>query len=83
MSMNITLSPQQERFIQELLANGKFQSAEAVISQALKLLEAQQQEYDAWVEDVRNKVDEATVELARGEGIPLDTVMSQLEEKYR
>ena len=81
--MNITLSPQQERFIQELLANGKFQSAEAVISQALKLLEAQQQEYDAWVEDVRNKVDEATAELARGEGIPLDTVMSQLQEKYR
>ena len=81
--MNITLSPQQERFIQKQLANGKFQSAEAVISQALKLLEAQQQEYDAWVEDVRNKVDEATAELARGEGIPLDTVMSQLQEKYR
>jgi antitoxin ParD1/3/4 len=81
--MNITLSPQQERFIQELLATDQFQSAEAVIHQALKLLEAQQQEYDAWVEDVRNKVDEATAELTRGEGIPLDTVMSQLEEKYR
>jgi antitoxin ParD1/3/4 len=83
MSMNITLSPQQEHFIQKLLATGQFQSAEAVIHQALKLLEAQQQEYDAWVEDVRNKVDEANAELTRGEGIPLDTAMSQLEEKYR
>jgi PIN domain nuclease of toxin-antitoxin system len=35
-------------------------------------------EYDAWVEDTRAKIDEAQLEIDRGEGIPLDTAMTQL-----
>jgi antitoxin ParD1/3/4 len=76
MSIPINLTPQQEQFIQEQVERGKFNSAEEVINQALKLLEEEQMAYEAWVEEVRGKVDEAAAELARGEGIPLDTVFS-------
>lgn len=81
--MQITLSPQQERFIREQLAQGTFQSANDVIDRALRLLESQQQDRDAWVEEVQGKVDEAIAELGRGEGIPLETVVDQLQAKIR
>ena len=83
MSLQITLSSQQEKFVQAQLAQGKFQSAEAVIERALKLLEVQQQAYEAWVDEVRDKVKVAAEELARGEGIPLEVVVGQLQEKFR
>lgn len=83
MSMNITLGSEQERFIRAQLAQGQFQSANEVVAMALQLLERQQREYQAWVEDVRGKVDEAAQELERGEGIPLEVVVDQLQDKFR
>jgi antitoxin ParD1/3/4 len=81
--MNITLGSEQEQFIQEQLAQGQFQSANEVVATALQLLERQQRDYQAWVEDVRVKVDEAAQELERGEGISLDTVVDELQGKFR
>ncbi|MBD2294405.1 type II toxin-antitoxin system ParD family antitoxin [Anabaena sphaerica FACHB-251] len=72
--MNITLKPEQEQFIQNQLAQGRFPNAEALINQALQLLQEKQREYEEWVEDVRVKVNEAGEELERGEGVPLATV---------
>ena len=81
--MKISLNPEQEQFVKAQLANGRYRSADEVITQALKVLEQQQREYTAWVEDVRVKVDEAAAELARGEGVPLETVMQQIQERFR
>jgi antitoxin ParD1/3/4 len=81
--MNITLGAEQEQFIREQLAHGQFQSAEEVIVIALQLLEEQQQDYQVWVGDVRDKVNEAAEELARREGIPLDVVVDRIQEKFR
>lgn len=83
MSINITLNSQQEQFIQKQLEHGKYRSADEVIAQALNLLEKQQQEYEGWVAEVRGKVDEAAATLARGEGMPLETVVDQIQEKFR
>jgi antitoxin ParD1/3/4 len=57
---------------------GRFESEEAVLEKALQLLSSQYLEYDAWVEDIRSKIDEAQLEIDRGEGIPLDTAMAQI-----
>jgi len=81
--MNITLKPEQEQFIQNQLAQGRFSNAEAVINQALELLQEKQREYEDWVEDVRVKVNEAAAELERGEGFPLETVVEQIQAKFR
>jgi len=81
--MNITLKPEQEKFIQNQLAQGRFPNAEAVINQALQLLQEKQREYEDWVEDVRVKVNEAAAELERGEGVPLETVVEQIQAKFR
>ncbi|MEI6446123.1 MAG: type II toxin-antitoxin system ParD family antitoxin [Nostocales cyanobacterium ELA583] len=81
--MNITLKPEQEQFIQNQLDQGRFTDAEAVINQALQLLQEKQQEYEDWVEDVRAKVNEAATELERGEGVPLEIVVEQIQAKFR
>ncbi|WP_310484771.1 type II toxin-antitoxin system ParD family antitoxin [Chamaesiphon sp. VAR_48_metabat_403] len=81
--MSITLQPEQERFIQEQVARGRFKSANEVLAHALILLEQEYQEDEAWIEDVRQKVDEARAEVERGEVLPLETVMAQLQEKFR
>jgi antitoxin ParD1/3/4 len=81
--VSITLQPEQERFIQEQVARGRFKSANEVLAHALILLEQKYQEDEAWIEDVRQKVDEAKEEVERGEVLPLETVMAQLQEKFR
>jgi antitoxin ParD1/3/4 len=76
--MSITLKPEQEQFIREQVARGRFKSADEVLAQAFKLLEEKYQEYEAWTEQTRQQVNEAAAELDRGEGMPLETVMAQV-----
>jgi len=49
----------------------------------LQLLQEKQREYEDWVEDVKIKVNEAAAELERGEGVPLETVVEQIQAKFR
>jgi antitoxin ParD1/3/4 len=81
--MSIILKPEQERFIREQVTRGRFKSVDAVLAQAFKLLEEKYQEYETWVEETRQQVDEAAAELDQGAGIPLEAVMQQLEGKLQ
>jgi antitoxin ParD1/3/4 len=81
--VSITLEPEQERFIQEQVNRGRFKSAHEVLAHALLLLEQKYQEDEAWIEDVRRKVDQAKAQVERGEVLPLETVMAQLQDKFR
>lgn len=80
--MNIILNPKLEAFIQQQIHSGKYDSINSVIEEALNLLEKRNQ-YDNWVEDIRQKVDIAAVQLDKGEGIDGETAISQLREKLR
>lgn len=80
--MNITIKPELENFIQQQILLGKYDSAERVIEEALTLLERRNQ-YDCWVEDIRQKIDIAAEQLDRGEGIDGETTIHQIREKLR
>jgi antitoxin ParD1/3/4 len=80
--MSITLKPEQTQFIQQQIAAGRFKSEGEVLEKALQLLADQYREYEAWAEDIRSKIDEAQAEIDRGEGIPLDVAMAQLQERF-
>jgi antitoxin ParD1/3/4 len=79
----IALKPEQQQFIQQQIALGRFGSEEEVLEKALQLLSSQYREYDEWVEDTRAKIDEAQAEIDRGEGIPLDVAMTQLRDRLQ
>jgi antitoxin ParD1/3/4 len=78
--MQITLNPEQEAFIQTQLANGRYQSVEDLFSQALILLQ-QQQEYEQWLGETRQKVEAGIAALDRGEGLDGDVVIAQLRDR--
>jgi antitoxin ParD1/3/4 len=79
--MSITLKPEQQQFIQQQIALGRFRSEEEVLEKALQLLSSQYLEYDNWVADTKAKIDEAQQEIDRGKGIPLDIAMVQLRSQ--
>ncbi|AFZ27809.1 putative transcriptional regulators containing the CopG/Arc/MetJ DNA-binding domain [Cylindrospermum stagnale PCC 7417] len=59
--MSISLTPNQERFIQTKLEAGKYQSVEEVLEIALRLLDEYDRAETEWVRDVREKIDAAIV----------------------
>ena len=81
--MSITLKsfkPEVESFVQQELASGRYESLDAVIEQALALLEKQSR-YDEWIVEMRSEVDGAIGQLDRGEGIDGDVVMAEMFDR--
>lgn len=81
--MSITLNPEQETIVDNLIATGSFQTAEQVLQVALKLLEQERQSYQSWVIETREKVREGIESLDRGEGVDGETVVNDLLAKLR
>lgn len=81
--MSITLTSEQEQFVQEMIVTGHYQKAEEVIQAAFDLLEEHSVQYKQWLNEVREKVDVGLQELNRGEGIELEFVMQQLRGKIQ
>ena len=57
--MSISLTPDQERFIQTKLQAGKYRNAEELLEIALQLLDEYDRSDTEWVEDVRQKIEAA------------------------
>jgi antitoxin ParD1/3/4 len=81
--MSITLTSEQENFVQNLLSTRHYQKSEDVIQAALNLLEEYGIQYEQWVNETQEKVEVGLQELERGEGIDLDVVMEQLKAKVQ
>jgi antitoxin ParD1/3/4 len=87
--MSITLNPEQETIVANLIATGGFQTTDEVLQVALRLLETERQSYQAWVAETREKVQEGiaslddlrSVEDHRGEGVDSETVVNDLLAK--
>ncbi|BCL33946.1 type II toxin-antitoxin system ParD family antitoxin [Nostoc sp. MS1] len=81
--MNIHIRPELEKIIQAQIATGRYDTAENVISKALKLLLEWDKGYQEWVNETKEKVDIAIKQLDRGEGIDGEVVIEQLRNKLR
>ncbi|QLE40882.1 transcriptional regulator [Nostoc sp. C052] len=81
--MSISLTPDQERFIQTKLQSGKYRSAEEALEIALRLLDEYDRADAEWVENVREKIDGAI--LASDQTPPIDgeTFVNQILERFR
>ena len=79
--MNIQLKPEQEKFIQEKIASGQYNSPEEVVNKMFQVFERLQSEYEEWVEETRKKIEEGIESLERGEGVDGEIVFARLREK--
>jgi len=80
--MSITLTSEQEQFVQEMIATGRYQKAEEVIQAAFELVEEHSVQYKQWLEKVRVKVEEGIASLEREEGIDGETFVAELLKRY-
>ena len=67
--MSISLTPDQERFIQTKLQAGKYRTAQEVLEIALRLLDEYDRAETEWVEDVREKIDVAIPRFCSAKGL--------------
>lgn len=80
--MNIILNQKIEYLIQQQITSGKYNSVNDVIEEALTLLQ-KKDEYDRLVEEIASKIDIATEQLDKGEGIDGELAIQQLREELR
>ena len=82
--MNITLRYEQEQFIQAQIKKGRYQTAEQVISEALKVLEEfNRQRDEIRLEELRQKIAVGTEQIKKGQVSDGEEVFARLEEKLR
>lgn len=73
--MSSDISPANEQFIQDALADGAYETRGQLIDEALELLKRRA--------DVRQKIQAGIDQLDRGEGIPAEEVWADLEEEVK
>ena len=81
--MSISLTPNQERFIQTKLQAGKYRSAEEILEVALRLLDEYDRAETEWVEDVREKIDAAISASDHTPPIEGETFVNQILERFQ
>jgi len=84
-SMNISLTPEQQRFIEEKVASGRYHTSADVVREALRLLmereDDKQHQREAWVQELRRKIEEGLDQADRGELLDADDVFSEIEKR--
>ena len=82
--MNITLKAEEEEFIKLQLKSGKYETAEQVISEALKLLKEQPtQEDKKRLEELRQKIAVGMEQIAQGQLMDGEVVFDRLQSKQK
>lgn len=81
--MNVSLTPELDRMVEELVLSGEYKSASEVVRHALRLLSRERQEHAARLEALRAQLDPAIAEYERGEVIDGPTAVAQARSELR
>ena len=66
-SLNVSLTPQLDRFVQDRVATGRYQTASEVVREGLRLLEREERNQTAAYRSLKNKLRRAEAQADRGE----------------
>lgn len=78
-SLNVSLTPELERFVHHRVATGRYQTASEVVREGLRLLEQQERERDAAFDALKAKLDRAAGQADRGEFVSPEDVLAKIE----
>ncbi len=81
--MNVTLSGEVEEFVLEEVTRGRYESAQEVVREGLRLLHEHSLLEEQRRLRLNERIEEGLAQLDRGEGIPGERVFSALREKSR
>jgi len=81
--MNVSLTPELERLVEEKVESGEYKSASEVVRHALRLLSRDDQEHQAKLSALRSAIDAGIAEIERGEAIPGPIAVEQARSEFR
>ena len=81
--MNVSLTPELEKYIQAKVDTGRYTSASEVVREALRLLEQKEQEREQALKEFRAELDRRIAEADAGDLIDGEEVFARLREKSR
>lgn len=81
--MNVKVLGAAEQFVQEEVASGRYDSAQEVVREGLRLLHEQEILDQQRRERLNEQIQEGLDQLDRGEGIPGELAFQALREKSR
>ncbi|BDA70702.1 hypothetical protein CAL7716_048680 [Calothrix sp. PCC 7716] len=81
--MNITLTEEQEQFIQTKLETGKYRTAQEILEFAFRLLDEYEQADSDWINSVREKIDAAVTVSEHTPPIDGKTFVNQIIEQFQ
>ena len=79
--MNVSLTPELQRFVADKIKSGTYSSASEVVSDALRLLEEQDRTRGQRLTEFNDEVRERLASLDRGEFVELVDARQKLERK--
>jgi antitoxin ParD1/3/4 len=79
-SMNVSLTPELEQFVQSRVASGRYQTASEVVREGLRLLEEREQTRETALEGLRAKIRRGIEQADRGEVLDGDTVFEEIRQ---
>ena len=79
--MNVSLTPELEKYVRSKLRTGRYNSAVDVIRDALRLLQERDLEYDARLAEFNAGIGRRLATLERGERVGPAAVRSRLRRK--
>lgn len=77
--LNVSLTPELDPFVASRVASGRFQTASEVVSEALRLLEAQEQMRETALADLRREIAIGLEQAKRGELLDGEAVFDELQ----
>ena len=82
-TLNVSLTPDLSRFVENRLRSGKYQSASELVREALRLLEGRDQSASASIEELKKEIAVGLAQLRRGEGVDGEAFFRDLAARRR
>jgi antitoxin ParD1/3/4 len=79
-SLNVSLTPALEQFVQSRVASGLYQTASEVIREGLRMLEERERARDASLEELRAKIRRGADQADRGELLDGEAVFEEIRQ---
>lgn len=79
-SMNVSLTPELEQFVQSRVASGRYQTASEVIREGLRLLEEREESRETALRELRAKLRRAIEQADRGEFLDGEAVFEEIRK---
>jgi antitoxin ParD1/3/4 len=78
-TLNVSITPELERFVEDRVASGRYQTASEVVREGLRLLEERETARQEALEELRKHIAIGVEQADRGEFIDGDEVFEELK----